>query len=83
MTKWWMIRAGDQNDLIPMWEEKGLASIGWPKLGNPKQYQTKQEMNARADVIFAESKPLRGEAGLVRYGGLVEKFKREIELLHT
>ncbi|MDM5322035.1 restriction endonuclease [Bacillus altitudinis] len=75
MTKWWMIRAGDQNDLIPMWEEKGLASIGWPKLGNPKQYQTKQEMNARADVIFAESKPFTRRSWVSQ----VWRFSREIQ----
>jgi restriction system protein len=30
MAKWWMIRAGDSNELIPMWKENGIASIGWP-----------------------------------------------------
>ena len=33
MTKWWMIRAGDKNELIPVWIEKKyrfhwLATIG-------------------------------------------------------
>lgn len=44
MTKWWMIRAGDNNELIPVWKEKGIASIGWPKLGNPKHYLSKEDM---------------------------------------
>lgn len=38
MTKWWMIRAADHNESIPVWKEKGIASIGWQKLRNTKQY---------------------------------------------
>lgn len=75
MTKWWMVRAGDQNDLISIWEKKGIASIGWSKLGNPKQYQTKQEMNARADVIFAENKPFTRRSWVSQ----IWRFSREIK----
>lgn len=57
MTKWWMVRAGDHNELIPIWKNQGIASIGWPKLGNPKQYRNKDEMTAKANIVFAESKP--------------------------
>lgn len=57
MAKWWMIRAGDDNELIPIWKEMSIASIGWPQLGDPKQYRTKDEMSAKADDVFAESKP--------------------------
>ncbi|WP_338452569.1 restriction endonuclease [Niallia oryzisoli] len=57
MTKWWMIRAGDKNELIPIWLEKGIASIGWPQLENPKQYQKKGEMLRKADIVYPESKP--------------------------
>lgn len=52
-----MIRAGDNNELIPVWKEKGLASIGWPQLGNPKQYSSKEEMKTKADDVFSEEKP--------------------------
>ncbi len=57
MSKWWMIRAGDSNELIPIWKEKGIASIGWPQFGNPKQYQTKDEMIRKADEVFYDEKP--------------------------
>jgi len=43
MKKWWMIRAGDNNELIPIWKEKVIASIGWPRLGDPKQYKQKKK----------------------------------------
>ena len=29
MAKWWMVRAGDDNELIPIWKKKDVASIGW------------------------------------------------------
>lgn len=57
MKRWWMIRAGDNNELIPVWKEQGIASIGWPRLGDPKQYRSKEEMVSKADDIFSESKP--------------------------
>lgn len=75
MTKWWMIRAGDHNELIPVWKDKGIASIGWPKLGNPKQYRTKDEMLAIANTVFAESKPNSRSSWVSQ----VWRFNREIK----
>ncbi len=75
MTKWWMIRAGDHNELIPVWKDKGIASIGWPKLGNPKQYRTKDEMTAKANTVFAESKP----NSRISWVSQVWRFSREIK----
>ncbi|MEN1966615.1 restriction endonuclease [Lentibacillus sp. N15] len=74
MTKWWMIRAGDNNELIPVWKEKGIASIGWPKLGDPKQYRSKEEMVAKADNVFAGSKPKSRNSWVNQ----VWRFSREI-----
>ncbi|WP_404469253.1 restriction endonuclease [Sutcliffiella horikoshii] len=75
MTKWWMIRAGDHNELIPVWKDKFIASIGWPKLGNPKQYKTKDEMIAKASAVFAESKPNSRSSWVSQ----VWRFSREIK----
>lgn len=75
MTKWWMIRAGDHNELIPVWKDKGIASIGWPKLGNPNQYRTKDEMTAKANTVFAESKP----NSRISWVSQVWRFSREIK----
>lgn len=75
MTKWWMIRAGDHNELIPVWKDKLIASIGWPKLGNPKQYKTKDEMIAKANAVFAESKPNSRSSWVSQ----VWRFSREIK----
>lgn len=70
-----MIRAGDNNELIPIWKDKGIASIGWPKLENPKQYRIKDEMTVKANTVFAESKP-RSRSSWVNQ---VWRFSREIK----
>ncbi|MCR8848170.1 restriction endonuclease [Rossellomorea sp. SC111] len=75
MTKWWMIRAGDNNELIPIWKEKGLASIGWPQLGNPKQYSSKEEMKTKADAVFSEEKPQSRNSWVNQ----VWRFSRDIQ----
>lgn len=58
MSKWWMIRAGDNNELLPIWRENGIASVGWAKLGNPKDFQSKTEMKQKADVVYIDRKPM-------------------------
>ncbi|CAM3489158.1 restriction endonuclease [Aeromicrobium ponti] len=75
MKRWWMIRAGDNNELIPVWKEQGIASIGWPKLGNPKHYRTKDEMIANANTVFAESKPNSRRSWVNQ----VWRFSREVK----
>ncbi|MFC0297476.1 restriction endonuclease [Geobacillus jurassicus] len=62
MTKWWMIRAGDRNELIPLWLEKGIASIGWAQLGNPRHFSSKQQLQQKADEVFNEAKPKSRES---------------------
>ncbi|MFD1362857.1 restriction endonuclease [Lentibacillus salinarum] len=57
MTRWWMIRAGDNNELIPIWLEQGIASIGWPQLGNPKDYSDKADLKGKADAVFSDENP--------------------------
>jgi restriction system protein len=57
MKQWWMIRAGDFNEFIPVWKEAGIASIGWPQLDNPKNYRSKDEMMKKADEVYREQKP--------------------------
>lgn len=57
MSKWWMIRAGDYNELIPEWITKGVASIGWPSVGNPKEYINKQELLKKFDQVCSKEKP--------------------------
>jgi restriction system protein len=75
MTKWWMIRAGDDNELIPLWREKGIASIGWAKLGNPKNFRSKEELMQRADEVYPEDKPNSRRSGVSQ----IWRFSKEVE----
>ncbi|HBZ08803.1 MAG TPA: restriction endonuclease [Bacillus bacterium] len=75
MKRWWMIRAGDNNELIPIWKDKGIASIGWPKLGDPRKYSSKEEMFIIADNVFAENKPSTRRSWINQ----VWRFSREIK----
>lgn len=76
MTKWWMIRAGDNNELIPTWKQEGIASIGWPQFGDPKQYRSKEEMKAKANLVFSEEKPQTRNSWMNQ----VWRFSREIQV---
>lgn len=48
MQKWWMVRVGDKNELIPVWKEKGVVSIGWMELGDPKKFSTRNDLIEKA-----------------------------------
>ncbi len=76
MKKWWMIRAGDNNELIPTWKEKGIASIGWPKLGNPKEYLTRDALRKKAEEVYSTEKPGRQ----INWANQVWRFSKEIEI---
>jgi restriction system protein len=76
MKKWWMVRAGDSNELIPVWKSEGIASIGWAKLGDPKKYKTKEELILKADEAYSEDKPKTRLSGVNQ----VWRFSREIQI---
>lgn len=52
-----MIRGGDNNELLGVWEQKKVASIGWAKLENPKQYTDKAKFLSHADSVYPNDKP--------------------------
>ncbi|WP_338043998.1 hypothetical protein [Paenibacillus lutrae] len=57
MTKWWMVRAGDNNELIPEWQANKIASIGWPHLGDPRKFAFREKFVEHSHVIYADQKP--------------------------
>lgn len=57
MNKWWMVRAGDHNELISTYIDNKIASIGWPALGDPTKFNTKEEMILCANEKYEERKP--------------------------
>lgn len=76
MSKWWMVRAGDNNELIPTWLRQQVVSIGWPDLGNPKTVASKEQLLAKADSVYSEEKPQTRNSWVSQ----VWRFSREIEI---
>lgn len=70
-----MVRAGDDNELIPLWKKEGIASIGWPQLGDSRQFQSKEEMIDKAANVYAASKPKSRNSWINQ----VWRFSREIK----
>lgn len=75
MTRWWMVRAGDNNELIPQWREKYVASIGWRDLKNPKGYETRAEFINYAHTVYSDEKPARR----IMWASQVWRFANKIE----
>ncbi|WP_150269649.1 restriction endonuclease [Paenibacillus tepidiphilus] len=76
MSKWWMVRAGDNNELIPKWESKNVVSIGWNQLGDPKSYTSRDAMIQKAHKVYHESKP----GSRIQWASQVWKFSRDIKI---
>lgn len=76
MTKWWMVRAGDDNELIEGFLKLGIASIGWEELKNPQKYLSKDELQRQADKVYYDSK----EKSRKSWVNQVWRFSREIEI---
>ncbi|MCD1258009.1 restriction endonuclease [Paenibacillus athensensis] len=74
MSKWWMVRAGDYNELIPKWQTQHIASIGWPELGDPAAFSAKEKMMAKANQAYKDEKP----GTRLSWVGQVWRFYREI-----
>jgi len=74
MNKWWMVRAGDSNELIPQWQSKQVASIGWFELGDPKRCASREKFIEKANVVYADEKP----GARLAWAGQVWRFYKEI-----
>ncbi|WP_394174000.1 restriction endonuclease [Guptibacillus hwajinpoensis] len=57
MANWWMVRAGDNNELISTWLRKGVVSIGWAELNDPQEYKNREELMKKAHRVYEEEKP--------------------------
>lgn len=71
-----MVRAGDNNELIPIWLRQQIVSIGWPDLENPKHVTTKEQLLEKADLVYTEEKPQTRSSWVSQ----VWRFSREIEI---
>jgi len=71
-----MVRAGDNNELIPIWLRQQIVSIGWPDLENPKHVTTKEKLLVKADLVYAEEKPQTRSSWVSQ----VWRFSHDIEV---
>ncbi|HHP1041090.1 TPA: restriction endonuclease [Bacillus thuringiensis] len=76
MTKWWMVRAGSSNSLVPIWRQRGVASIGWAELGNPQGYSTREALIQKAHEVYEDKKP----PTRLNWASQVWRFSHEVEL---
>lgn len=76
MAKWWMVRAGDDNELIPIWKKKGVTSIEWEELGTPKRYSTRDSFIQKAHEVYIGERP----ATRINWASQVWRFSHEIEV---
>ncbi|MFE6800027.1 restriction endonuclease [Paenibacillus chitinolyticus] len=76
MTKWWMVRAGDNNELIPEWQANKIASIGWPQLGDPRKFTSRERFVEHSHVIYADQKP----GTRLSWAGQVWRYYNEVAL---
>ncbi|MGE7717523.1 restriction endonuclease [Priestia megaterium] len=74
MAKWWLVRAGDSNELISEWKKKNVVSIGWANLGNPQKYKSRKAFLQKAHEIYEEEKPGRR----IIWASQVWRFSSEI-----
>lgn len=76
LTKWWMVRAGDNNELLPIWQSKNIISIGWKALGDARKYSSREALIQRANQIYSEEKP----GTRIQWASQVWKFSNEITI---
>lgn len=71
-----MVRAGDNNELIPIWQTKDIISIGWSKLGNPQEYPTREKLIKKANDVYYDAKP----GSRIQWASQTWRFSHEIEI---
>jgi len=76
MSKWWMVRAGDNNELIPEWLSKGVVSIGWGELGNPLSIMSREKLLQKANNEYKDEKP----GTRIQWASQVWKFSHDINV---
>lgn len=75
MSQCWMVRAGDHNELIDTWIAHNIASVGWPAVGNPRNYATKYDLLQKANHIYEERKPSTRQSQMSQLWRFVNDIK--------
>ena len=54
MAKWWMIRARDNNEPMPLWRKEGMRQLVGLSSATLKNFRYKSELQQQADKVFYE-----------------------------
>ena len=73
---WWMVRAGDSNELIPEWLKKQVVSIGWHELGDPSRFSNREYLLQEAHRIYSDSPPRSRIVGASQVWRFVHHIKK-------
>ncbi len=72
----WVVRAGDDNELIGTFEEKGVVAIGWAAMGDLTDLKTRNDFKAR----YQEKLPTHSLHRMQANAGQIYRFAREIAI---
>lgn len=76
MIKWWLIKCSDESKLFTTWLNKGIVSVGWNEIGNPKDYETKDRLLIKCDEVYSNEVPIYR----IQTESQLWKFSREINI---
>jgi len=70
----WMVRAGNENELADLVEEKSAVAIGWPEMGDVSSLAKREELKCR----YREAYPDHSSGRVAVNAGQIYRFTREI-----
>jgi restriction system protein len=70
----WMVRAGNENELADLVEEKSAVAIGWPEMGDISDLKKREQFKQRYREVYPDHSPGRVTVN----AGQVYRFAREI-----
>mgnify|MGYP000474585314 CR=1 FL=1 len=70
----WMIRAGNENELADLVEERAAVAIGWPEMGDLSDLKDRQEFKMRYREVYTDQSGAR----MAVNAGQLYRFAREI-----
>lgn len=70
----WMVRAGDNNELADLVEEKSAVAIGWPAMGDVSSLKEREQLKRRYREVY----PDHSQARVAVNAGQVYRFAQGI-----
>ena len=78
-SRGWMVRAGNQNELIELFIDNSLIAIGWKGLGELSEFRSREEVKGRYREVYPEHSKSRiavNAGQLYRFAHVMEEGDR-------